>query len=100
VDWSFLSYFAVGSSERGQGLGRRLWRATTAYLVDHGAPSRIVLEVEVPEQVAHGSPEWTVRQRRIHFYTRCGASVLSVHGYVMPSFDGKAEQPMVLMASV
>jgi hypothetical protein len=100
VEWTFLRYFAITAHLRDQGLGYRLWTAMTEHLARIGAPRRIVLEVEPPDQAEYGSAEWTLRQRRIRFYIRCGASVLGVHGYAVPPTDeGEQPQPMLLMAA-
>ena len=100
VEWTFLRYFAVITGLRGHGLGHRLWTAMTEHLACIGVPRRVVLEVEPPDEAEYGSAEWTVRQRRIRFYTRCGASVLAVHGYAVPPTDeGEQPQPMLLMAA-
>ena len=97
--WAFLRYFGIAAGRRRSGLGLHFWRVLLESLADLGWPGRIALEVEDPADAAVDPAEQGVRRGRIGFWTRCGASVLPVPGYVMPALTdiGHAE-PMVLMA--
>jgi GNAT superfamily N-acetyltransferase len=113
VDWSFLRYFAIDASRRGQGIGRQFWDLLPDCLQAGAWPRRIVFEVEDPAEAAGspaeaaGSPaeaagsaaERVIRERRIRFWTDCGARLLPVPGYVLPDYTGSGmTEPMLLMA--
>jgi GNAT superfamily N-acetyltransferase len=88
-EW-FLRYFVVG--ERGQGLGSRLWRAVAEEL-----GTRIVLDVEHPDEPGIDAEEEHERRRRVVFYERLGVAVLPVRDYT-PPHDAEAP-PMLLLSS-
>jgi acetyltransferase (GNAT) family protein len=100
VGWSFLRYFAIAGERRSQGLGRQFWQRLQRSLADESWPTRIVFEVEVPDETADNDAERLIRQRRIAFWTVCGAQLLPAPGYILPDFteSGTAE-PMLLMAA-
>lgn len=99
VEWSFLRYFAIDASRRGQGIGRQFWDFLPDCLRAGAWPRRIVFEVEDPAEAADGAAERVIRERRIRFWTDCGARLLPVPGYVLPDYTGSGmTEPMLLMA--
>lgn len=92
--WVFLRYLVV--ADRGRGVGGQLWTQLRASMLDAGF-SRIVLDVEDPAEQGIGSAEEHVRRRRVAFYTRLGAALLPVHGYLPP--HGHDPHPMLLLAA-
>lgn len=65
---ALLDYFAVPEALRGRGVGAKLLAALEEYLA--GRP--MIIEAEAPD----GGDEDALRQRRLDFYTRCGAKYL------------------------
>jgi GNAT superfamily N-acetyltransferase len=99
VEWSFLRYFAIDASRRGQGVGRQFWDLLPDCLRAGAWPRRIVFEVEDPAEAAGSAAERVIRERRIRFWTGCGARLLPVPGYVLPDYTGSGmTEPMLLMA--
>lgn len=99
VQWSFLRYFAIAAERRSQGLGRQFWQLLQRSLRQESWPDRIVFEVEIPDEPAADDPERVIRQRRIAFWTVCGARPLPVPGYILPDFTGSGTtEPMLLMS--
>jgi hypothetical protein len=99
AQWSFLRYFAIARARRSQGIGRRFWRLLNRSLDEEAWPTRIVFEVEDPDEAADDSAERVVRQRRVDFWTACGARLLPAPGYVLPDYTGSGIcEPMLLMA--
>jgi hypothetical protein len=99
VEWSFLRYFAIAGERRGQELGHHFWRLLSGVLGHAGWPAHIVFEVEDPNDAAEGDAERLTRQRRVNFWTACGARLLPVPGYVLPDYTGSGTaEPMLLMA--
>jgi hypothetical protein len=99
VEWSFLRYFAIDASRRGQGVGRQFWDLLPGCLRAGAWPRRIVFEVEDPAEAAGSAAERVIRERRIRFWTGCGARLLPVPGYVLPDYTGSGmTEPMLLMA--
>ena len=84
VQWSFLRYFAITGERRSQGLGRRFWRLLHPLLRAQAWPTRVVFEVEDPGEAAGAQAERVIRQRRMAFWTACGARLLPAPGYVLP----------------
>jgi hypothetical protein len=100
VQWSFLRYFAITGERRSQGLGRRFWRLLHPLLRAQAWPTRVVFEVEDPDEAAGAQAERVIRQRRMAFWTACGARLLPAPGYVLPDYTGSGvTEPMLLMAS-
>jgi hypothetical protein len=98
VRWSFLRYFAITRNRRSQGVGRQFWRLIGPLLRDARWPDRVVFEVEDPADAA-AREERLIRQRRIQFWTACGARLLPAPGYVLPDYTGSGmTEPMLLMA--
>jgi hypothetical protein len=99
VRWSFLRYFAIDGKRRSQGLGRQFWWFVGLLLRDAQWPERVVFEVEDPAAADGAEAERVIRQRRIDFWTACGARLLPVPGYVLPDYTGSGHiEPMLLMA--
>jgi GNAT superfamily N-acetyltransferase len=83
--WVFLRYLAVAA--RGRGVGSQLWR----HACDHWAGagySRVLLDVEDPDEDGIDPDEKALRQRRIVFYQRLGAALVPVHDFRPPQHDG------------
>ena len=85
--WTFLRYYAVG--RRGRGIGSRMWADLTALLAAEGR-TRLVWDVEDPDEP--GIPAHAVEEhrRRIVFYERLGGRLLPVRDYFPPHDDGHA----------
>ena len=100
VEWSFLRYFAIADERRSQGLGRRFWRLLHQSLQEQAWPARVIFEVEDPGQAAGDDGERVIRDRRISFWTACGARLLPASGYVLPDYTACGmTEPMLLMAA-
>lgn len=99
VRWSFLRYFAIEAGRRSQGAGRQFWRLLPDSLRAAAWPARVIFEVEVPAEAAGDPAEYAIRQRRIRFWTDCGARLLPVPEYTLPDYTGAGmTEPMLLMA--
>lgn len=70
-DFTFIDYFAIDGSYKGQGLGSKMLKYFFDLISD-----RIILEVEYPED--HQSI------RRISFYQRCGLVLNDQYNYFVP----------------
>jgi GNAT superfamily N-acetyltransferase len=92
--WVYLRYLAAGT--RGQGRGSALWAHLGQAMTEAGY-TRIIWDVEDPDEPGTDPAEVLIRTRRIGFYTRLGAHLLPVHGYQMPLEADN--HPMRLMAS-
>jgi hypothetical protein len=91
--WTFLRYYAVG--RRGRGTGSLMWRALTARLAADGR-TRLVWDVEDPDE-ASLSPELVEEhRRRIVFYERLGGRLRPVREYLPPHDDGHAPQLLLM----
>jgi GNAT superfamily N-acetyltransferase len=100
ASWSFLRYFAVAADRRSQGVGRQFWRLVQASIKATRWPARTVFEVEDPGEAGGDRAERLARQRRIRFWTSCGAELLPVPDYVLPDYTGCGKtEPVLLMAS-
>lgn len=99
VNWIFLRYFAISGERQSQGLGREFWPLLRRSLRQLAWPPSIVFEVEHPGHAAHDEAERAVRERRISFWSACGASLLPAPGYVCPDYTGAGTEPMLLMAA-
>ncbi|SDS86135.1 GNAT family N-acetyltransferase [Actinoplanes derwentensis] len=93
--WVFLRYFAV--HDRGTGRGSAMWRLLCAYWADAGC-TRILLDVEDPDETGIDADEQLIRQRRIVFYERLGAVLLPVRDY-RPTQPGGHPHPLRLIAA-
>lgn len=85
--WTFLRYYAVG--RRGRGTGSAMWADLTALLAAEGR-TRLLWDVEDPDEP--GIPDQAVEEhrRRIAFYERLGGRLLPVQDYRPPHDDGHA----------
>ncbi|MEI5675173.1 MULTISPECIES: GNAT family N-acetyltransferase [unclassified Nocardioides] len=85
--WTFLRYYAVG--RRGRGIGSSMWADLTGLLAAEGR-TRLVWDVEDPDEP--GLPGHAVEEhrRRIVFYERLGGRLLPVSEYLPPHDDGHA----------
>ena len=98
--WSFLRYFAIAGERRSQGLGRQFWPLLHLSLRKHAWPASIIFEVEDPGEATGDEAQRETRERRISFWTACGACLLPVPGYLLPDYTGSGTtEPMLLMAS-
>lgn len=82
--WVFLRYFAVAA--RGKGVGSQLWVALCRRWAGAGY-SRVLLDVEDPDEPGEDAEEVAVRHRRIAFYERLGVQMLPVTEYFPPHDD-------------
>lgn len=100
ADWSFLRYFAITGNRRSQGLGHQFWQLLHRSLRAQDWPVRIIFEVEDPSETNGDEAERVIRQRRINFWTKCGARLLPVSGYVLPDYTASGTtEAMLLMAA-
>ena len=97
VDVVLLEYMAVAAEVRDRGIGGRLMDAVLAELArEHPSRAGLLLEVESPD----GRPDddRPQRERRIAFYERHGARVLTAApAYRVPSTTGPEALPFLLM---
>lgn len=100
VDWSFLRYFAIAGKRRGQGLGHQFWQLLHQSLRKDAWPECVIFEVEKPSEAHGDKAERMIRERRISFWTACGARLLPVSEYVLPDYTGSGTtEAMLLMAA-
>jgi GNAT superfamily N-acetyltransferase len=100
VQWSFLRYFAVAAERRSHGLGRHFCQVLRESLAAGGWPARLIFEVEDPAEAGGDKAERVIRERRISFWTACGARLLPVSAYVLPDYTGSGmTEPVLLMAA-
>lgn len=85
-----LEYLAIASSARNEGLGGTLFDQ-----VAHALDADFLLEVESDDECADDERE--MRQRRIRFYERHGAQIVTGMDYRAPRLDGEGVLPMKLM---
>lgn len=98
VGWTFLEYFALAQSCRGQGLGSKFWSRIVARL-----DSPVVIEVEHPTQTGITADEISARQARIRFWHQAGFTELPVPNYLVPRADDENNEvfePLILMSNV
>ena len=99
VEWSFLRYFAIAGERRSQGLGRQFWQLLRQSLRDEAWPPCVIFEVEDPGEAAGDDAEREIRERRVSFWTACGARLLPAPEYVLPDYTASGTtEPMLLMA--
>jgi hypothetical protein len=100
VGWSFLRYFAIAGERRSHGLGRQFWQLLHLSLGQADWPACIVFEVEDPGEESVDDAQAVIRERRISFWTACGARLLPAAGYVLPDYTASGmTEPMLLMAA-
>ena len=85
--WTFLRYYAVG--RRGAGVGSAMWADLTALLAAEGR-TRLVWDVEDPDEPGISAEHVVEHRRRIAFYERLGGRLLPVREYLPPHDDGHA----------
>lgn len=93
--WTFLRYYAVG--RRGRGTGSMMWRQLTALLAREGR-TRLVWDVEDPEEPGLGPDAVDEHRRRIAFYERLGGRLRPVRDYRPPHGDGHAPRLLLMDA--
>lgn len=96
----FLVYLATKKGLRGRGSGGELleytWKSGCQKLSEQGfAVTGLVAEVDAPDE-SDDSKERHVRERRIAFFARHGAELLS-RPYTQPAVDGTTTVPMRLI---
>jgi GNAT superfamily N-acetyltransferase len=98
--WTFLRYFVVAAERRGQGVGGRLWSALCADLAARGS-TRLLFDVEDPDDPTADAHEAEERRRRVVFYRRLGADLVDVASYAPPHHGepGTLPIPLRLMAA-
>jgi GNAT superfamily N-acetyltransferase len=80
----YLGYLATDPARHNQGIGSQLFRFMVEYAAVHTAAESIVWEVEGPEPDEHH-----IHNRRIRFYERLGARVVTMaNTYRMPDDHG------------
>lgn len=91
-----FDYLAVAEEARGNGVGSALIQALVDALRADGGVSGLLLEVESDE--ASLPTDRALRQRRIRFYERHGASVIEAAlSYRAPNLAGPGSVPMKLL---
>jgi hypothetical protein len=91
--WTFLRYYAVG--RRGQGTGSMMWGELTGLLAAEGR-TRLVWDVEDPDEAGIPAESVVEHRRRIDFYERLGGRLLPVHEYHPPHEDGHEPQLLLM----
>ncbi|WP_162242372.1 GNAT family N-acetyltransferase [Nocardioides sp. Leaf307] len=91
--WTFLRYFAAG--RRGQGIGSALWAELTGRLRAEGR-TRLVWDVEDPDEPDLPSELVEEHRRRIVFYERLGGRLQPVRDYLPPHDDGHAPRLLLM----
>lgn len=91
--WTFLRYYAVGT--RGRGTGSAMWADLVGLLAAEGR-TRLVWDVEDPDEP--DLPEHLVdeHRRRIVFYERLGGRLRPVRDYLPPHDDGHAPRLLLM----
>lgn len=90
--WTFLRYYAVGP--RGRGIGSVMWERLTTLLATEGR-TRLVWDVEDPDEAGLPPEAVVEHRRRIAFYERLGGRLLPVREYHPPHDDG--HEPRLLL---
>lgn len=94
---AFLWYICLSSLHRGTGFGTEAYRMLLDRVFQAGCPM-MVFEVEMPEIAgAPGSDERILAQRRIDWYRRQGAKVLSGVRYFQKVDNGSPPTQMHIM---
>jgi len=95
LNFSLLDYMAVQKDQSSLGIGSKLFAKTMEFLKLDIPSSFLLLEVEDP---ASGGPlERVARLRRVRFYQKLGAKVLTNFRYLMPPLAGNSPTNMLLM---
>ena len=91
--WTFLRYYAVG--RRGRGFGSLMWREVCARLAGEGR-TRLVWDVEDPDEAGISQHLVEEHRRRIAFYERLGGRLHPVSDYLPPHDDGHAPRLLLM----
>ena len=91
--WTFLRYYAVG--RRGRGTGSAMWHLLTAQLATEGR-TRLVWDVEDPDEPGLSPTAVEEHRRRIVFYERLGGRLQPVREYRPPHDDGHAPHLLLM----
>lgn len=91
--WTFLRYYAVGT--RGRGTGSAMWADLVAQLASEGR-TRLVWDVEDPEEPGIAGHLADEHRRRIVFYERLGGRLRPVRDYLPPHDDGHAPRLLLM----
>jgi hypothetical protein len=91
--WTFLRYYAVG--RRGRGTGSVMWADLAALLAAEGR-TRLVWDVEDPDEPGLSPALAEEHRRRIVFYERLGGRLLPVREYEPPHDDGHAPRLLLM----
>lgn len=91
--WTFLRYYAVG--RRGRGTGSTMWAELAALLAAEGR-TRLVWDVEDPDEPGLSPALVEEHRRRIIFYERLGGRLLPVREYEPPHDDGHAPRLLLM----
>jgi hypothetical protein len=91
--WTFLRYYAVGT--RGRGTGSAMWADLVALLAAEGR-TRLVWDVEDPDEPGIGAELVEEHRRRIVFYERLGGRLRPVRDYLPPHDDGHAPRLLLM----
>jgi hypothetical protein len=85
---------------QGQGLGREFWELLQVAKSKEAWPECTVFEVEIPGEAGADQGERVIRERRVRFWTACGARLLPAPDYASPDYTGSGTtEPMLLMAA-
>ncbi|MDN4175115.1 hypothetical protein QWY28_19275 [Nocardioides sp. SOB77] len=95
--WTFLRYYAVG--RRGRGTGSTMWAHLVGLLAAEGR-TRLVWDVEDPDEPGLSPDAVDEHRRRISFYERLGGRLLPVRDYEPPHDDGHAPRLLLMDASL
>lgn len=91
--WTFLRYYAVGA--RGRGTGSAMWADLVELLAGEGR-TRLVWDVEDPDEPGIGPELVEEHRRRIAFYERLGGRLRPVRDYLPPHDDGHAPRLLLM----
>ncbi|MBI5035279.1 MAG: GNAT family N-acetyltransferase [Chloroflexi bacterium] len=95
-DVHLLSYLAVAQQARNRGIGEKLMRGATQLLRDNAHATALILEVESPDE--SNAEERHLRERRIEFYRRLGATMIEgAPRYRAPNLAGTGTLNFKLM---
>ena len=94
LNFGLLDYMAVQKDQRSLGIGSKLFAKTLEFLKQDIPSSFLLLEVEDP--ALSSSLERVARLRRVRFYQKLGAKVVTNFRYLMPPLSGNSPTNMLL----